>query len=201
MQVSRDARLILMTLTSMVLVCAQMVLLAFLTLTVIHEAAFGVGAAVGIFTLSQVAAIAGRISWGWISDRVFRGQRAQPLAVVCVGTALLAYATSAISPQAPLWAIAALAAALGFVAEGWFGVGVIAFAEIGGEEHAGSALGAALTWVFFAAFAAPTLFGALADTHGYPFAWRALALLAIAGVVPALLAAGAMRRASPARAA
>lgn len=200
-EVSRDVRLVLVTLTSMVLVAAQMALLAFLTLTIVREAGVAITIAVGLFTLSQVSAIAGRMSWGWISDRLFRGRRAQPLAVVCVLTALLAYATSAITPQAPLWEIAALAAALGFVVEGWFGVGVIAFAEIGGEQHAGSALGAALTWVFFAAFVSPTLFGALADTHGYPFAWRSLALIAIAGVVPALLAAEAMRRATPAKAA
>jgi MFS family permease len=197
--VSRDARLILMTLTSMVLVCAQMVLLAFLALTVVHEAQLSIAVAVGIFTLSQVFAIAGRVSWGWVSDRIFRGSRALPLAVVCVFTALLAYVTSLVTPHTALWAIAVLAAALGFCAEGWFGVGAIAFAEIGGEEHAGSALGVALTWVFFAAFVAPTLFGALADSRGYPFAWRSVALLSIVGVVPALLAAAAMRHAAPSK--
>ena len=195
-QISRDVRLVLMTLTSMALVCVQMVLLAFLTLTIVHEAAFSIGVAVALFTLSQVCAVAGRVTWGWISDRVFGGRRAQPLAVVCVCTALLAYGMSAVTPHAPLWAVAALAAALGFAAEGWFGVAAIGFAEIGGETHAGSALGAALTGVFFAAFAAPTLFGALVDTHGYPFAWRSLALLSIVGIVPALLAGAAMRRTS-----
>ncbi len=192
--VSRDVRLVLMTLASMVLVSVQMVLLAFLTLTVVHEAQLSIGIAVGIFTVSQICAVAGRVSWGVVSDRVFGGRRAQPLAVVCVITALLAYATSAISPAAPLWVVAAVAGALGFAAEGWFGVAAIAFAEIGGEQHAGSALGAALTWVFFAAFVAPTLFGALVDTHGYPFAWRSLAVLSIAGIVPALLAGAAIRR-------
>jgi len=193
--ISRDVRLVLMTLASMVLVSVQMVLLAFLTLTIVHEADLSIGIAVGLFTFSQICAVAGRVSWGIISDRLFGGRRAQPLAVVCVLTALLAYATSTISPGAPLWEVAAIAGALGFAAEGWFGVAAIAFAEIGGEEHAGSALGAALTWVFFAAFVAPTLFGALVDTHGYAFAWRSLALLSIVGVVPALLAGVAMRRA------
>jgi MFS family permease len=199
LQISRDARLILMTLTSMTLVCAQMVLLAFLTLTVVHEAGYGIPLAVGIFTLSQVAAIAGRMSWGWSSDKIFHGSRALPLAVVCVFTAVFVFGISTVTAQTPLWTVAALAAALGFSAEGWFGVGAIAFAEIGGEEHSGSALGVALTWVFFAAFVAPTLFGAVVEAHGYPFAWRALALLALVGVVPALLASTFMRRLAASR--
>jgi ACS family hexuronate transporter-like MFS transporter len=196
LQISRDARLILMTLTSMALVCAQMVLFAFLTLTVVHEAGYGIPVAVGIFTLSQLAAIAGRMSWGWSSDKIFRGSRALPLAVVCVVTAVVVFGVSLVTPHTPLWTVAALAAALGFSAEGWFGVGVIAFAEIGGEEHSGSALGVAMTWVFFAAFVSPTLFGALVEVHGYPFAWRALALLTLAGVVPALLASAFARHLS-----
>jgi MFS family permease len=194
LQVSRDVRLILMTLTSMALVGTQMVLLAFLTLTLVHEAGLPVPIAVGVFTLSQVAAVAGRLSWGWMSDRIFRGSRAMPLVVVCILTAAVALGVSTVTPHFPFWAIAALAIVLGFSAEGWFGVAVIAFAEIGGEEHSGSALGVALTWVFFAAFVSPTLFGAIVEAHGYPFAWRGVALFTLAGVIPALLASAFIRR-------
>lgn len=194
--ISRDARLILMTLSSMALVCAQMAMLAFLTLTLVHEAGYGIAFAVGVFTLSQVAAIAGRLSWGWSSDRIFRGSRALPLALICVVTAAAVFALSLLTPQTPILAVCAAIAVLGFSAEGWFGVSVIAFAEIGGEEHSGSALGVALTWVFFAAFVAPTIFGALAQAHGYPFAWRSLALLSMAGVIPALLASAVIRNLS-----
>lgn len=194
LQISRDVRLVLLTLTSMILVCAQMVLLAFLTLTLVHLGGLAVPVAVGLFTLSQAAAIAGRMTWGRSSDTVFRGSRALPLALACVLTAALAFGVAAIKQGVPLWAMAALAAGLGFVAEGWFGVGAIAVAEIGGEEHSGSALGVALTWIFFAAFIAPTLFGALVDAHGYPFAWRALGVLSVAGVIPALLASAVIAR-------
>jgi MFS family permease len=194
LQMSRDVRLILMTLTSMALVCAQMVLMAFLTLTLVHEAGLGVSLAVAMFTLSQVAAAGGRLSWGWMSDKIFRGSRAMPLVVVCIVTAAVTLGVAAITPQFSLWTVGALSAVLGFAAEGWFGVAVIAFAEIGGEEHCGSALGVSLTWIFLAAFVSPTLFGALVQAHGYPFAWRALALLALLGVAPALLATAFMRR-------
>ncbi|MEO6835046.1 MAG: MFS transporter [Candidatus Tumulicola sp.] len=194
LQIARDSRLILTTLSSIALVCAQMAMLGFLTLTLVHEGGYGVAFAVGIFTLSQVAAVLGRLFWGWSSDKIFRGSRVIPLAVVCVVTAAALLAVALVTPQTPLWAVCALVAVLGFSAEGWFGLSVIAFAEIGGEAHSGSALGVSLTWVFFAAFVSPTIFGALAEAQGYPFAWRALALLALMGVVPALLASAAIRR-------
>lgn len=192
--VARDARLILMTLTSMALICAQVGVMAFLTLTLVHEAAYTVAFAVTIFALSQAAAIGGRLAWGWSSDNVFRGSRAMPLAVCCVITALVALATSVIEPATPTWLVCVIAAALGFTAEGWLGVGVIAIAEIGGEEHSGSALGVALTWIFLAAFIAPAVFGAVAESRGFAFAWRGLALIEVIGIVPALLASAFIRR-------
>ena len=188
LHIARDARLILMTLTSMALVCAQMVLVAFLTLTVVHEAHFGIPLAVGIFTLSQVAAVVGRMSWGWSSDKIFHGSRALPLAVVCVVTAAIVFGVAAFTPQTPVWAVAAAGSRARI-----FGGGMVwrrrdcfrgnrrrgAF----GERARGRADGGVLRGIRF-----PTLFGALVEAHGYPFAWRALALLAFAGVVPALLA-------------
>lgn len=193
-QVAQDTRLILITLSAMALVCTQMVMLAFLTVTLVHESAFSVHAAVGAFTLSQVAAIAGRLSWGWSSDRIFRGSRALPLAAAAVIAAAAAASVATLTPASPAWAPYVIAAVLGFSAEGWFGVGVIAIAEIGGEEHSGSALGVSLTAVFFASFAAPMIFGAIAQAYGYPTAWVALAVLTVLAIVPALLASRLARR-------
>jgi MFS family permease len=191
--ISRDVRLIFMTLCSMALVCAQLALMAFLTLTIVRETGFSIALAVAMFTLSQLAAIAGRVFWGWSSDRLFGGSRALPLAIVCVVTAVAAVVLSFIAPATPAPIVAVLCALLGFCAEGWFGVAVVGFAEIGGEEHCGSALGVALTWVFLAGFIAPTLFGAIAELYGYPFAWRGLALLEVLAIAPALLATAYMR--------
>jgi sugar phosphate permease len=191
-QIARESRLILLTLTSMVLIAGQLVLIGFLTLTLVHRAGYSLGLALALFTLSQVAAILGRLSWGWVSDHLFAGSRALPLATVCVLVAAIALAFASVNAGTPPWRVAFLAAALGFTAEGWLGVSVIGFAEIGGEEHSGSALGVGLTWTLLAAFVTPALFGALAQVHGFEVAWRCLALLQILGVVPALLASRAV---------
>jgi MFS family permease len=189
--IAREPRLILLTLTSMVLICGQLALMGFLTLTLVHRAGYALGLALAIFTLSQVAAIFGRLAWGWISDHVFAGSRTLPLATNCILVSLVAVGIASIDAGTPPWIAVLLALALGFTAEGWIGVSVIGFAEIGGEEHAGSALGVGLTWTLLAAFATPALFGALAQVYGYDVAWRALALLVAFGVVPALLASRA----------
>jgi MFS family permease len=194
LRISGDARLILLTLTSMALVAAQMAMFAFLALTLSHQAGFSIGVAVFVFTVSQIAAIVGRVSWGWASDKIFHGSRSLPLAVVCVIASLCVFGVSLLSTHTTLLEACVLGALLGFSAEGWFGVAVIGFAEIGGEEHSGSALGVALTFVFFAAFAAPTVFGAIAQSFGYAFAWRALAILVLTGIVPALLSSTILRR-------
>jgi MFS family permease len=190
--IARESRLILLTLTSMVLICAQFALMGFFTLTLVHRAGYPFAVAVALFTLAQLAAIAGRLSWGWMSDRFFAGSRALPLALICLLVALVTFGVGFVTAATPVWLAASLALALGFTAEGWLGLSVIGFAEIGGEERSGSALGVGLTWTLLAAFATPTLFGALVETLGYDVAWRALALFELFGVIPALLASRAI---------
>lgn len=187
-QIARERPLILLTLTSMVLICGQFALIGFFTLTFVQEAGYALALAVGLFTLAQLGAMVGRLSWGWMSDRLFGGSRTLPLAVVCLLVAGIALAISGTSPATPPWAAAALALALGFTAEGWLGLSVIGFAEIGGEEHCGSALGVGLTWTLLAAMLTPALFGAIAQASGIANAWRWLAFLQALGIVPALLA-------------
>lgn len=195
LRIAREPRLILLTLTSMVLACAQFALMGFLCLTLVRDAGYSVAAAVALFTLSQFAAILGRISWGRVSDRIFAGSRALPLALICILVAAIAIGVASVASATPLPVVAALAFVLGFTAEGWIGVAIIGFAEIGGEARAGSALGVGLTWTLLAAFVTPIIFGALAEVHGFPMAWRSLALLEALGVIPALLASRAVSRA------
>ncbi|HEY1868835.1 MAG TPA: MFS transporter [Candidatus Cybelea sp.] len=192
LEIARESRLILLTLTSMILAAGQFALIGYLALTFSHAAGFGVPLSVALFTISQSAAIAGRLAWGWISDRVFDGNRALPLAVVCLVVALLALAMADVGTHTAVWTAVLVSAALGFAAEGWIGVSVIGFAEIGGEEHSGSALGVGLTWTLAAAMLTPAIFGAVVQTHGFSVAWRWLALIQALGIVPALLAGTAV---------
>jgi MFS transporter, ACS family, hexuronate transporter len=198
LEIAREARLILLTIASMILATGQFALIGFLTLTFIRSAHYASPLAVALFSASQAGAIAGRIAWGRVSDRFFGGSRTMPLALVCLLVAVCALTMAQVSPATPVWFAAILAVALGFTAEGWFGLSIIGFAEIGGEEHSGSALGVGLTWTLAAAVLTPVLFGVLVDAYGFDVAWRWLALLTALGAIPALLAGsvvvGTLRR-------
>jgi MFS family permease len=187
LQIAREPRLLLITLTCMILFAAQVALMAFFPLTLVNEVHVSAGFAALVFVVAQFAAAAGRLIWGWLSDRVFHGGRLLPLAITCVLCALAALAVADMRGM-PLAALAGVAVLLGAAAEGWFGLAIVAMAEVGGEDLAGSALGFGLTWVMAMAIVTPTVFQWMMQTIGIPAAWHALALLSIAGVIPAAAA-------------
>jgi MFS family permease len=192
-RIGREPRLVLITIVCGILFAAQVALMGFFPLTLVREAHLSASFAAMVFIIAQVAAIAGRLLWGWLSDRVFRGNRILPLAINCVLCALAALAVAHVA-QLPAQVLAAIAFALGFSAEGWFGLAVVAMAEVGGAEHAGSAMGFGLTWVFGGGVVAPALFSLIMENAGIATAWHALALLSLAGVVPAIAALMLRRR-------
>lgn len=186
-RMGREPRLLLITLVCVVLFTAQVALMGFFPWTLVNEAHVSPGFASLVFIISQFSAAAGRLVWGWASDRLFHGGRLVPMAITCVCCALSAIAVAHIG-RMPVPVLAAVAVAIGFSAEGWFGLAIVAMAEVGGEEHAGSALGFGLTWAYAAGVLTPFVFAWLMHTSGIPSAWIALAILCMAGVVPAVAA-------------
>lgn len=194
LQIGREPRLRLITLTCMILFAAQVALMAFFPWTIVNEVHVSAGFAALVFVIAQFAAAAGRLIWGWLSDRVFHGGRLVPLAITCVLCALAALTVAEVNGM-PLPAIAGVAVLLGVAAEGWFGLGIVAMAEVGGEAHAGSALGFGLTWVMGIAIVVPVAFQWVMESAGIPTAWHALALLSLAGLIPAIGAIALSKRA------
>ena len=182
--IGREPRLLLITLTCVILFAAQVALMAFFPWTLVNEVHVSAGFAALVFVVAQFAAAAGRLIWGWLSDRVFHGGRLLPLAITCVLCALSALAVAHVAGMPPA-ALAGVAVLLGFSAEGWFGLAIVAMAEVGGEEQAGSALGFGLTWVMAMAIVTPAVFQWIMQTAGIPAAWHALAVLSLLGVIPA----------------
>lgn len=191
----RDARAIFYTITCMVLVSSQHVANAFLALTAIQVGHTGIAVAALLFATAQLCAVMGRLVWGWVSDVPFRGDRSLPLAFMCV---LVSVAALGLAFSAPgnLALLFASAIAIGFSGSAWNGLFAAAMAEIGGVRFAGSAIGLGLTAVFGTGAVAPFLFGWLADVHGLPAAWMAIAFLSLFGIIPALFARRAFAEAA-----
>lgn len=189
---ARTPQTILFTVACMMLVSAQTISNAFFAVTAVSETHVTPLVAGTAFACLQICAVGGRIAWGCLSDGLFRGDRALPLATIAAIVALdslaLAHAGTSVTL---LYVIAGL---LGISAAGWNGVFAAAMAEIGGAEYAGSILGLGLTFVFLASAIAPPIFGAIADRYGLPTAWTALAAFAAIGITPPLLASRAFAK-------
>lgn len=191
---ARRPRLVLITLVCVMLFAGQVALMGFFPWTLVNEAHVSAGLAAMIFVIAQFSAAAGRLAWGWASDRLFHGARLMPLAITCMLTAIAAMAVADVA-HLPLEAITGIAVLLGFSTEGWFGLAIVAIAEVGGEEHAGAALGFALTWVYVIGVVTPAVFQAMMSGAGIPSAWHMLAIFSLIGVIPATAAIALARRA------
>jgi MFS family permease len=190
--VARDARVVYVTLACMILVSAQSSMNSFVAVTAVSDG-LSIGAAAATFACGQLAAAAGRILWGTLSDLVFRGDRMIPILLITLTMAVASFAIVMIAPHQvlPLFVAVAL---LGASGSGWNGLYAATMAEIGGAGRAGTVLGVGLTAIFATGAIAPSLFGMLADAHGLRAGWLALAILGLIGVVPSLLARRAMAR-------
>ncbi|HZX68192.1 MAG TPA: MFS transporter [Candidatus Elarobacter sp.] len=182
---ARDPRLIGVTATCMILVSVQLAMNAFVTVTGVSIVGTSAAVAAIAFACAQGAAACGRLSWGYISDRVLGGERLVPFAIICV-LAAAATATLAFLQPGSVVLLFAAAIVLGLSGAGWNGLMAAALAEVGGVERAASALGIALTAIFLASSIAPTAFGSLADHTSLRVAWLTIAALALVGVVPVL---------------
>ncbi len=197
---ARDPRLVGVTLTCMVLSGIQQTMNAFVTVTAVVVVGTSPGLAALAFACAQGAAVAGRLGWGFVSDRVLHGERLVPFAIICVLAALASATLALLHPGAvvPLFAAALV---LGFSGAGWNGLMAAALAEVGGVDRAASALGLALTAIFFASAMAPAVFGAIADQSSLHVSWTVVCALALLAIAPVLWLrthlAASVRRSAP----
>jgi MFS transporter, ACS family, hexuronate transporter len=132
--------------------------------------------------LLQLGGLVGRISWGMISDRI--GSPNLTMGVIgvittaaCAGVGLLAH------EGAPLPAVAAVIAVLGFSAMGWNALPITLTSESVPIQHAATAVGATTAVSFTGMFVGAPVFGLIVDHGGYRPAWLALGAWALLGSV------------------
>ena len=182
-----DPRTIPFLCACMALNATQQIANGFIPLSAIVLGHAGIAVASAAFVTTQVAAVSGRLVWGWASDVVFKGNRTMPLAIVC-GIASFGVVGLSIIAPANLWLLFVAAFVVGFTGSGWTTLYAAAFAEIGGVRFAGSALGLGTTINFTVGSMGPFAFGALADAFTLRASWIALAVALAIAVIPALMA-------------
>ena len=184
----RSVRLVLTTpgLRPLVLVAfsfgaMQLSLFAFLVTYLVERVALDLVTAGLLFSVMQGAGIAGRVAWGWVSDRWIP---ARPLlALLGAGTIASTLAASAFSGAWPLAGLALTCAALGLTAVGWNGIYLAEVARVVPLEKVGAATGGLLLFTFTGVVLGPSSFGAIvAMTGSYAAAFVAIDVLLLATI-------------------
>ena len=122
-------------------------------------------------TLMNGGGILGRIFWGILSDRLFRGSRKIVLQLLVSLIFLITLVLALDLPLSPL-VLTSILFVLGASAIGWNGVYHAFIGEMSGKEMAGRATGLAMAIVFMGGAMGPILFGRIVDAyHSYRAAW------------------------------
>ncbi|WP_243149885.1 MFS transporter [Thermaerobacter sp. PB12/4term] len=187
----RQPTLVLVTAVACVLAAVQFSLTGYLPLFMEDVFGWSPDAAGRLLLVVHLGGMLGRLAWGWASDRLFGGQRAQPMAGAAFGGMLAAAALVAAallgrpgghSPVVSA-AMVPLAALAGFNCLGWNGLYTTVVAENAGSRSA-PALGLSMTVLYVFTMLAPPLFGRVVDAAGhYAAAWGLAVLLQLAGLV------------------
>lgn len=191
-QVVRNRALWAISGVSVLYVTTQLALISYLALylkevllvPVVPDEATRIVVAGGYLALCQAGGVFGRVFWGVVSDRAFKGRRMAVLAVIGVITAIVSVIVARLEPGVPLELLSALLFVYGAVAIGWNGLYHAAMAEAAGRRFSATGTGMGMTLNQFGVIGGPPLFGFVVDISGsYQTAWMMLAVFCIAGVL------------------
>ena len=183
--------------TSFLYSAVQLSLTGFLATYLVSDARMSLVLAGTVLSITHASGAVGRLTWGWIADRL----RSGGLALIANGllATLGSLVTAAIAPQWPTAAVIAASAFFGFCAVGWNGVYMALISRLSPPGSVSFAVGGSLVWTYAGVIVMPPTFAALHDRLGWSYG-RGFALLSIvtllgvACVVCARRAAAASRR-------
>jgi ACS family hexuronate transporter-like MFS transporter len=129
------------------------------------------------FGLAHACGAMGRITWGFVSDRVYGGERKKVYLSIALISGIALLVLGILPPAVPVWVVTLVVAILGFTTVGHQGVGLSFIAEVAGKELAGTASGFNQSFYFFGVVVMAPLFGFMVDVfETYTVAWMSLAL-------------------------
>lgn len=128
-------------------------------------------------TVAMVAGTISRILFGLVSDRLLRGDRVVPMALLALVGVVGTSSLTLLNNSPPLWLLYAISALLGVSLMGWNALAITLVAEIAGCELVGSIMGIVFTIAWGGMVVAPPVFGSIVDLRGYDAGWLMLTTL------------------------
>lgn len=172
----------------------QLCLTTFLVIYLTTAQSMGLALAGTILAVAQVAGVAGRIGWGWLSDRFIPPRRLLGLLGLAMGAAGVAFAAAGTT-----WPVAAfmlLAAIFGASAIGWNGVFLAEVANLAPAGQAATVSGASLFITYAGVVVGPPAFAqVVARTDSFSVAYLAIGIvMVLVGLFLILTQSGTRRR-------
>jgi MFS family permease len=188
----RHRPIVMMTALQAIMMGAQVSMLAYLMVFLVGRGV-PLGVAAGYMALLQLTGVCGRMLWGVLADHVFDNRR-RPALASAVAASMVGVAALAVLPEAaPGWMLASVSVLLGLGLMAYAGMIELVRAELVVPEATAAATGIAYTLGSFGGVAGPPLVGLIAEYHGYPTAWAAIAAALVVAIVLALLVAEPQR--------
>ncbi len=160
----------------------QLCLGTFLVTMMVEEAGYTLVAAGFLLSLTQMSGIAGRITWGWLTDRTGDGfGMLRALNLVMIACCAL---SALISPQWPAFALALLFIAFGATAVGWNGIYLAEVARNSPQGMVSVVTAGASVWNYAGILMGPAAFATLyrlTGSYTVTFGW--LTVIAVLGLV------------------
>lgn len=132
-----------------------------------------------VFAVMQTSSMFGRVTLGWIADRVASGPATLMIAAIASTISTIALALSA--PDWPLWAFLLLSAFAGIAVSGWNGVQIAEVARRSSPELIAESAAGSVILIFTSNMLTPVVFAAfIAVTNRYDIAYLILAAFSLA---------------------
>jgi len=185
-----------MAVCSLVFSAVQLGVASFLVVYLHEVVGMGLAAAGSVLAIANAAAVAGRVGWGWVADRL---AARWVLGGLGLGMAASVALILTVSLAWPFALVAALSVALGATVIGWNGVFLAETARQSPEGKVSEATGGVMVITFLGSvIGPPVLSGLLAATESYAAGFALLAVsalgMAVAFFLPAKPQGDASRR-------
>lgn len=192
----RHRPIAMMTGLQAIMMGSQVSMLAYLMVFLVGRG-IPLGVAAGYMALLQLTGVCGRMLWGVLAEHVFDNRR-RPALASAVASSMVGVAALAVLPQsAPGWMLASVSILLGLGLMAYAGMIELVRAELVAPEVTAAATGISYTLGSIGALAGPPLVGLIAQQHGFPAAWGAIAAALVIATVLSLLVAEPQRPPEP----
>lgn len=171
-----DRVLLIVFIIITILGLAQGTIATFFLLYINEKLGYSLLVSGSLLTVVMVSGAAGRILWGFLSDRLFCGNRKPALILISFLAVLTVTILAFWTVTWPKWLFIPLVIGIGMTTVGWNSIVLVLVTEVCDSSKTASAVGLASTFGWIGLAMGPVAFGSLTDYFGYFHAWISLAV-------------------------